>query len=58
MSDADYTEPNALAPGAAKLKWQWARRYFEIPAVMLALLAGALLANAIWVARVLLLERF
>jgi len=41
MSDADYTEPNALAPGAAKLKWQWARRYFEIPAVMLALLAGA-----------------
>jgi len=41
MSDADYTEPHALAPRAAKLKLRWARRYFEIPAVMLALLAGA-----------------
>jgi len=40
MSDADYTEPNVLAPGAAKPKLEWTRRYIEIPAVMLSLFAG------------------
>ena len=39
MVDADYTEPRAIAPRNAKLKV--ARRYFEIPVVTLALLAGA-----------------
>src|SRR5262245_23993394 len=41
MSDADYTEPNAVAPGARKLKLGWTRRYLEIPFVMLSLFAGA-----------------
>ena len=39
MIDADYTKPRAIAPRNAKLKT--ARRYFEIPVVILALLAGA-----------------
>ena len=39
MVDADYTEPRALAPRSPKLKA--ARRYFEIPIVVLALVAGA-----------------
>jgi len=39
MVDADYTEPRAIAPGKAKLKT--ARRYLEIPVVVLALFAGA-----------------
>jgi uncharacterized membrane protein YjdF len=39
MVDADYTEPRAIPPGDTKLKA--ARRYFEIPIVILALIAGA-----------------
>ena len=39
MVDADYTEPRAIAPRNAKLKA--ARRYLEIPVVILALVAGA-----------------
>ena len=39
MVDADYTKPHALAPGNARTKT--ARRYFEIPVVVLALIAGA-----------------
>ena len=39
MIDADYTKPRAIAPRNAKLKT--ARRYFEIPVVILALFAGA-----------------
>lgn len=39
MVDADYTEPRAIAPRKTKLNT--ARRYFEIPLVVLALLAGA-----------------
>ncbi len=39
MVDADYTKPRALAPCNSKLKT--ARRYFEIPLVVLALFAGA-----------------
>ena len=39
MVDADYTEPRAIAPCSPKLKA--ARRYFEIPLVILALVAGA-----------------
>ena len=39
MVDADYTEPRAIAPRRPKLKA--ARRYFEIPIVILALVAGA-----------------
>src|ERR1044072_9888122 len=35
MGDADYTEPRAIAPRNA------IRRYFEIPFVILALIAGA-----------------
>jgi uncharacterized membrane protein YjdF len=34
---SDYTEPGAVAAGNARSSW----RYFEIPAVMLALIAGA-----------------
>ena len=39
MVDADYTKPRVIAPGNAKSKT--ARRYFEIPLVILALFAGA-----------------
>ena len=39
MVDADYTEPRAAAPGNARTKA--ARRYLEIPVVILSLLAGA-----------------
>jgi uncharacterized membrane protein YjdF len=39
MSDADYTEPRATAPGEARVRS--IRRYIEIPAVMLSLVAGA-----------------
>ena len=39
MVDADYTEPRAVAPGNARTKA--ARRYLEIPVVILSLLAGA-----------------
>jgi uncharacterized membrane protein YjdF len=39
MSDADYTEANVLAPGKDEISST--RRYLEIPAVMVSLLAGA-----------------
>lgn len=39
MVDADYTEPRAVAPGNARTKA--ARRYLEIPVVIVSLLAGA-----------------
>jgi uncharacterized membrane protein YjdF len=39
MSNADYTEASAVAPGSDKISF--ARRYLEIPAVMLSLFAGA-----------------
>ena len=39
MVDADYTEPRAVTPGNARTKT--ARRYFEIPVVILSLFAGA-----------------
>src|SRR5215510_3014112 len=39
MIDADYTKPRAIAPRHAKLKT--AQRYFEIPVVVLVLVAGA-----------------
>jgi uncharacterized membrane protein YjdF len=39
MVDADYTEPRAIAPRSPKVRA--ARRYFEIPVVILALVVGA-----------------
>ena len=39
MVDADYTEPRAIAPRNPKVRA--ARRYFEIPIVILAVIAGA-----------------
>jgi uncharacterized membrane protein YjdF len=39
MIDADYTKPSAITPRSAKLKTAWG--YFEIPAVILTLFAGA-----------------
>ena len=39
MVDADYTKPRAVTPGNAKA--MAARRYIEIPAVLLSLFAGA-----------------